>query len=159
MTMYKENVLAAMKSLKQMAPPFEGGCLCGNVRYRCDESPFWSSNCHCASCQKLGGGASATAFTLRTKKFTLLSGDTLRFERRAESGHGVTTTRCRDCGTWVYAERTGQPEWRSVLAATLDDPASFVLISEVYVSAAQPWSTLNPDLLHFQKMPEDEVSA
>ena len=121
----------AWKRLRSMPTPFEGGCLCGQFRYRCSKPPIWSSNCHCNSCQKLTGGSFSTAFTVKTSGFELLSGRALKFIRKAESGRVVTTIRCADCGVWVYAERAGNPEMTSVLASTLDDVSTFVLISDV----------------------------
>ena len=29
-----------------------GGCLCGNIRYCCDEEPMLVGVCHCKNCQK-----------------------------------------------------------------------------------------------------------
>jgi hypothetical protein len=105
----------------------------------------------------LSGGPFTSAFTVRTDSFEVLSGHTLKFERAAESGHAVRTVRCKDCGAWVYAERDSNPEWRSILATTLDDISKFVLISNVYVSEATPWTRLDPALMQFEKMPEDEL--
>ncbi|MEM7017219.1 MAG: GFA family protein [Pseudomonadota bacterium] len=146
-----------MAKLRRMQPPFEGGCLCGSIRYRCDESPFWSSNCYCQSCQKLGGGANTTAFTVRAKSFNLLSGELIRFARTAGSGNIVQTVRCKHCGTWVYSEREGKTEWISILASTLDNPENFVPISNVYVSHAVPWAYMDSSLMNFNRMPEDEI--
>ncbi|MFM9884479.1 MAG: GFA family protein [Burkholderiales bacterium] len=129
----------------------------GAFRYRCNQSPIWTSNCHCKACQVLSGGPYTSAFTVRTDGFEVLSGQALKFERAAESGQAVRTVRCKGCGTWVYAERDSHPEWRSVLATTLDDVSKFVVISNVYVCEAAPWSILDPALMQFQKMPEDEL--
>lgn len=133
--------------------------MCGAFRYRCTKAPIWSSNCHCKACQKLTGSSFSTAFTVKTNGFEVLSGDALLFDRKAESGGTVTTTRCAACGTWVLAKRATNPDLTSVLASTLDDVADFVLISNVYVTEAAPWTVLDPSLTQFQKMPEAELPA
>jgi hypothetical protein len=153
----RKALAQSLERLKQMAPPFEGGCLCGQLRYRCTEAPFWSANCHCKACQKLSGGPFTSAFTVKTGSFEVLCGETLAFERIAERGAAVRTIRCKACGTWVYAERDSNPEWRSVLAGTLDDASKFVPISNVYVSEAARWTIFDPALMQFQRMPEDEL--
>jgi hypothetical protein len=154
-----DRLAQAHKRLRAMPVPFEGGCICGAFRYRCSKPPFWSSNCHCKACQKLTGSSFSTAFTVKTSGFELLSGEALRFERLADSGDTVTVVRCATCGAWVYAERANAPEYRSILASTLDDTSEFVLISNVYVTEAAPWTVFDSALTQFQKMPEAELPA
>ena len=153
----RKQVLTHHQKLQRMKPPFEGGCLCGDVRYRISELPFWSAKCFCRCCQMLGGGDAATAFTVRHTGFELLAGNTQPYEWIAESGRTVKRQRCKNCGTWVFSERPESDEWRSVLASTLDQPSDFVLISNVYVSEASSWADIDTNLLNFQKMPEDEL--
>lgn len=133
--------------------------MCGGFRYRCSKPPFWSSHCHCGACQKATGSSFSTAFTVKTSGFEVLSGKALKFQRKAESGDTVTTTRCANCGVWVYAERSSKPEFRSILASTLDDVSELVLVSNVFVTEAAPWTVLDPALTQFQKMPEAELPA
>jgi hypothetical protein len=66
-------------------------------------------------------------------------------------------TRCANCGAWVYAERTSTPEFRSILASTLDDVSKLVLLSNVFVVEAAPWTVFDTSLTQFQKMPEAEL--
>lgn len=152
-----ERLRTALRELANMPAPFEGACLCGAVRYRCDAAPIWSGHCHCNTCKKLSGAPFTTAFTVKTEAFHMLRGKTLSFARGAESGHAVRTQRCADCGAWVWAERDARPDFRAVLATTLDDPRSLPLVAHAYVSEASPWVTLDPALTQFQKMPEDEL--
>ncbi len=133
--------------------------MCGAMRYRCTKPPVWSANCHCKACQKLTGGSFSTAYTVKTDGFEVLSGQAFNFDRTAESGGMVTTTRCATCSTWVYARRANNPDHTSVLAATLDDISNFVLISDVFVVEAAPWTKFDPQLTQFQRMPEAELPA
>ena len=41
--------------------PLEGGCLCGEVRYRIDAQPLWTAYRHCATCRH-NTGAPVTMF-------------------------------------------------------------------------------------------------
>lgn len=153
----KEHVLGAHAGLTKMPPPFEGGCECGGVRYRCTSAPFWSTSCYCRDCQKQGASACTTAFTIRTSAFVLLAGELLEFTSQADSGNTVSRMRCRHCGVWVFAQRSNKPAWRSVIASTLDDPDGFVLISNAFISSAPSWAAINPDIMQFERMPEDEL--
>ncbi|MCA8900639.1 MAG: GFA family protein [Hyphomonas sp.] len=152
-----ESLKKALRRLREMPVPFEGGCMCGQFRYRCTKAPVWSGNWHCHACQKLTGGSFSTAFTVATESFEVLQGTALEFEREAEGGSLVTTIRCAECGVWVYARRAGRPEMTSILAATLDDPSNFVLAANVYVSEAAPWTVLDASLAKFWKMPEADL--
>jgi hypothetical protein len=81
----------------------------------------------------------------------------LVFERGADGGHAVRTQRCVRCGTWVWAERDARPDFRAVLATTLDDPLTLPLVAHAYVSQVSSWVTLDPELTQFQRMPEEEL--
>lgn len=153
----KEKLPHLLGRLKRMEPPFEGGCICSEFRYRCTEAPFWSTNCYCRACQIESGSECSTAFTIPVASFEILSGTSRFSERRADSGKIVQTVRCGACNTWIYAGRRDDPEWRSVLASTLDEPSKFAAISNVYISEASSRAVLDPDLLQFRKMPQDEL--
>ncbi len=152
-----KKLRGALKELAQMPAPFEGGCLCGAVRYRCEAAPIWSGHCHCDACKKLSGAPYTTAFTVMADRFHVLQGEVLTFARGAESGHAVRTQRCRECGTWVWAERDSRSDFRAVLATTLDDMNALPIVGQAYVSQASPWITLDPNVTQFQRMPEDEL--
>ena len=38
-----------------MSVPFEGGCLCGAVRYTCNAEPVFAGHCHCVDCRRSSG--------------------------------------------------------------------------------------------------------
>jgi len=149
----------ALGELAQMSVPFSGGCLCGAVRYSCNAAPIWAGHCHCNACKKLSGAPFTTAFTMKAEAFRVLSGETMAFARKAKNGQTVRSLRCAACGTWVWAERESRPDFRAVLAPTLDDPASLRLVAHAFVAEASPWIKLDPSLTPFQGMPEDELPA
>ncbi|WP_229255107.1 GFA family protein [Candidatus Viadribacter manganicus] len=89
---------------------------------------------------------------MKADAFQVLSGKMRTFERNGEGGHKVRTPRCSGCGTWVWAEHDARPDFRAVLAPTLDDPPA-------YVSQMSPWVALDPELTQFQRMPEEERAS
>lgn len=52
----------------QTTPTFEGGCLCGAVRYRFDGLPLSSSNCFCRSC-RLASGATPVGWVVVARQY------------------------------------------------------------------------------------------
>ena len=65
--------------------PVEGGCQCGAVRYRLKASPLTVYNCHCKDCQRFSGAACSISMIVRNENFEVLSGQTVRYDRKAAS--------------------------------------------------------------------------
>ncbi|MCE3288216.1 MAG: glutathione-dependent formaldehyde-activating [Caulobacter sp.] len=141
-----------MKALAAMKPPFEGGCLCGAVRYVCAAAPVWSVNCHCNACQKLSGAPFVSAFSVPAGTVEI-SGETHAYHRDAEAGHRVQTHHCARCGGRVWAQSAGNTALVNLFAATLDDPSVFAALSNVYLSEAAGWIEPPTARFNFPKMP------
>ncbi len=132
--------------------PFEGGCICGAVRYVCTSQPVWSCNCHCRACQAGSGAPYVSALSVPSNSVSV-SGSRIEFTRTSESGHTVTTALCALCGTRVHAQSAGNTALLNLFAATLDNAGAFTPISNVYVSEKAPWVALDPAIPAFEKMP------
>ncbi len=52
-----------------MMSTFQGGCVCGAVRYECSGEPIATFNCHCRDCQHLSGGAYAPVLYFAANAF------------------------------------------------------------------------------------------
>jgi len=132
---------------------FQGGCLCGAVRYEIRGAPQWAAHCHCRSCQRALGAAFATWCSIDEDRFTLTKGRI----KTCETSPGVVRGFCADCGTSLTYAAEQEPEgedWQGktwFLAATLDDPAIVAPKTHVYVSHRQPWVQLDDGLPSFEK--------
>src|SRR5437667_1732066 len=80
-----------------MPVAFEGGCFCGEIRYRA-KSVFDSGYCHCSMCRRFTGCPALTWFSVPEHDFSLVSGVPKAFQSSA------TFTRyfCSTCGTHVF---------------------------------------------------------
>lgn len=141
-----------MAHLATMAPPITGACLCGRVTYVCSETPVWSVNCHCRSCQALSGAPFVSAFSVPARSFELV-GETVTFRRQAESGHEVASAHCAACGSRMFAQSGGATHLVNIFASTLTDASTFRPVSNVYVSEAAHWVDLPEAVLDFPGMP------
>ena len=66
---------------------FTGRCLCGAVRFECDEvEPIMAGNCHCRNCQRSSGAACVTALFF-PKDSVRITGHPCYFDVIAESGN------------------------------------------------------------------------
>ncbi len=74
---------------------FEGGCMCGAVRYKVSGEPFWIGHCHCASCRRHTGAPVVTFVALKEDQVAFTKGE----RRKYNSSPGVERAFCGQCGT------------------------------------------------------------
>jgi hypothetical protein len=74
------------------APPHQGGCLCGAVRYRFDARPWALNACHCMDCKKLTG-ATNLLMVLGPREAFSFDGPVERYRKRADSGNEIDIVR------------------------------------------------------------------
>ena len=131
-----------------MTPPFQGGCLCGSVRYVCAANPIYAYFCHCLDCQKESGSPFVTELYV-PRSSVELTGKTSRYTRTGDSGKSVHRNFCSSCGTVVLTEFDVEPDNVSVKACSLDDPSWVTPNFHLYITRRQPWLKLNDGLPQF----------
>jgi hypothetical protein len=128
-----------------MSKPIEGGCLCGAVRYEAKAKPISALHCYCRQCQHITGAGHASQFALPSSSVTI-HGKVSRYEIKAESGNSVTSVFCSVCGSPIYKQSEGYPQFKSFHAATLDDPSLFEPQQSVWTSQCQRWDLIDETL-------------
>ena len=124
---------------------YEGGCLCGSVRYRIAGIPRSSSVCFCRSCRLAGGAPSVAWFVVNIDRYTLLSGRPATFQ----SSPPVTRSFCAKCGTPLAYQHADDRHAIEIPTATLDDPQRFPPACEIWHSQRVPWAASNRTIPHF----------
>jgi hypothetical protein len=76
------------------------------------------------------------------------------FEWHGDSGRKIERGFCAKCGSNLFAKLERIPNGIGIRAGTLDDPSQYAPLMDFYVSSAQPWDTLNPELRKCQRSPE-----
>jgi len=123
-----------------------GGCACGTVRYEVREEPSFSFHCHCLPCQRATGGGHASSFIVSTDG-TTVEGDLTYYERITEKGNIVGQGFCPACGSPVLNRNSGMNDRLFIYAGSLDDPAQFKPVREIFHDDAPPWDHVDPDLV------------
>ena len=127
----------------------EGGCTCGNVRYRVSSEPLIVHGCHCRGCQKNSGSAFAINALFEADRVALLSGDIEETTVPTPSGTGQDIARCAVCkvGVWSNYNMGGplRKFIRFIRVGTLDEPDQFPPDVHIYTCSKQPWVTLPED--------------
>ena len=104
---------------------FEGGCTCGEVRYRLIRSPIIVHCCHCRWCQRETGTAFALNAMIESHCVELLKGKPERVDTPSNSGKGQDIIRCPSCHIAVWSHYAGAGDLPSfVRVGTLDKPTS-----------------------------------
>ena len=138
-----------------MAEPFEGGCLCGAVRYRVTPTVrFQAYACHCTDCQTRTGSAFGLQLSVLTADFHI-EGPVLRGEHVQPSGAIAGIFACEKCLTRLHTDNDRRPGIVNLRAGTLDDSRGIVPASHLWVSSKLPWVQIPSDCIAMERQPED----
>ncbi|PSL17793.1 GFA family protein [Shimia abyssi] len=134
---------------------FEGGCTCGQVRYRLSSRPLIVHGCHCTLCQRQSGGAYAVNALIEQDRVEVLSGSMRVVRVSTPSGAGQSITRCETCGVAVWSKYHALPkignEVLFIRVGTLDDPATMPPDVHIHTSSKQPYVTLSEHTRRFEE--------
>lgn len=133
-----------------MKLPITGGCLCGAVKYKILAKPLGAGNCHCRTCQR-SVGAPYMAVLFVPFQALKISGIYKEYATTSTSGNIMNRGFCPQCGTALFGKNSGSDKIRPVNAATLDDPGIYEPQMDFWVSDAQPWDYMNPELTKFEE--------
>jgi len=131
---------------------FDGGCLCGSVRYSARED-FGGGHCHCLDCRRTSGTGHGSHLIVAEDGFQL-QGVVKGFSKPADSGNIVTRYFCPECGSAIYSRNAAMPGLVFLRASSLDDPEVFRPQMVVYTDRAASWDRMDPALPGFARMPD-----
>lgn len=106
-----------------MSDVHEGGCLCGDVRYRTTAAPLRVTVCHCTFCQRFTGSAFLVEPIFRRADVVLTGVAPKTYDHRSDSSQKrVTLNFCGRCGTTLYLDLARFPDFLGLCGGTFDDP-------------------------------------
>lgn len=124
---------------------FEGGCLCGAVRYRASGQPRAKALCHCRSCRLASGAPSVAWVVWPAERFAFVKEAPARFE----SSPGIERTFCGRCGTPLTYQRISRPATIDVTTVTLDAADEFAPTKEIWTGEKLAWERVNDAIEQF----------
>ena len=119
----------------------EGGCACGEVRYRLTAEPLFVHCCHCLNCQRQTGSAFVINLLIEADRVELLGAEPQRVDVPRDDGSMQQVFRCSSCQIALYSIYT-RPQVLFVRAGTLDEPSSVAPDVHIYTKSKVPWVTL-----------------
>jgi len=130
---------------------FEGGCLCGAVRYHSAGPAVFMGNCYCADCRRESGSGHITAVAVPDPTLQV-HGATTEFTKTADSGQSISNSFCPVCGTTLYTHPSGLAGLALIRAGTLDDPGLVDPTINMYVASAPRWDRPAKGMVDFPGM-------
>jgi hypothetical protein len=127
-----------------------GGCLCGEVRFECDElGP--AGYCHCEDCRRCTGSAFNISVRCAESAFRIRSGQLSKFTKTADGGSELSRYFCHSCGSPIFASSPVNPNVIFIKAGVLDDPSSVRPTLEAWVRSKVGWSTPPGGIRRFER--------
>jgi hypothetical protein len=127
----------------------DGGCSCGEVRYRLESDPLFVHCCHCLSCQRQTGSAFVVNVLIEADRVHVLAGEPQPVDVPRDDGSSQRIYRCPTCQVAVFSEYT-RPEIRFVRGGTLDEPRSVAPDVHIFTRSKLPWVELPESVPAFE---------
>lgn len=131
--------------------PCDGGCRCGQVRFRISAPPLLTMACHCTGCQRMTASAYSLSAAIPSEGFLVTQGEPVIGGLHAAPRHYF----CSYCMSWMFTRPDGFDTFVNVRATMLDDPSWFTPFIETWTSEKLPWAT-TPAVHSFEKLPAFE---
>jgi hypothetical protein len=122
-------------------------CSCGQLSVEVEGDPVRVSICHCLACQQRTGSVFGVQARFPRERVAI-EGQASRFTRVGDSGGQVTFRFCARCGSTVYWEPDGLPDFVVVAVGAFADPAFPPPTVSVYEARRHGWALPGLDLEH-----------
>ena len=139
--------------LEKSTRNYQGGCLCGAIRYEVRGQPLVVAHCHCEDCQRSSGAGHSTGAMFPVDRFRL-TGQTAEYELVSDKGTKVTRVFCPACGSPVFGCNTGMVGYVTITLGTLDDASGFAPQVVIFDRNRKPWDTMDESLPTFAAQPD-----
>jgi hypothetical protein len=136
-----------------MSEPYTGGCACGAIRYEISDQPIFMNDCQCRDCQRRSGTGHGSYLTFPRRSAVKLEGKATHWDIAGDSGNVKSHAFCPTCGSPVYLTFAAMPDFFTVHAASLDDPARYGPQAVTYTVRGHAWDHLDPAPSKFDRMP------
>ena len=128
----------------------EGGCSCGEVRYRVESEPLFTHCCHCLNCQRQTGSAFVINLLIEADRVKLLTGALDAVEVPRDDGSTQTIYRCPRCQIAAFS-RYSRPDVLFIRGGTLDDPSAVAPDVHIYTRSKLDWVALPESVPAFEE--------
>lgn len=128
---------------------FQGGCLCGAIRYQINRKFLNAMHCYCNMCRKAHGTAFSTHVIVKPAQLQWLSGELTAYE----SSSNAFREFCPQCGTHVLVHGQSGDNTLAIPAGTLDGDQPLTILGHMYVGELVGWYQITDQLPQHEQWP------
>jgi len=124
---------------------YEGGCLCGAVRYRALAPYLRCMICHCEQCRKHSGSPCLSFVHFPADSFSWIGEEPRRYRSSAFAERGF----CKKCGSTLSMHEEILADRVQIALGSLDDPAAVTPDDHVWTKSRISWFETRDELPRF----------
>lgn len=124
---------------------FEGGCLCGQVRYRATASPLRGVICHCSMCRRHSGAPALAFVHFPAASFRWLAGPPSWYRSSEHAERGF----CATCGSTLGMREDVLGDRVQVCIGSLNEPDTVRIDDHVWTQQQVAWFEVEDELPRF----------
>lgn len=121
-----------------MTETYEGGCLCGAVRFRAEGPAKWTAYCHCASCRRHTGAPVSAYAGFERAQVVFTEGEPAHFASSA----GVVRGFCGVCGSTLSYEGERWPTELHLHIGAFDRPEALAPTDHAFAEERLSWMSI-----------------
>ena len=129
---------------------YQGGCLCGAVKFEIYGKMRQIINCHCRQCRRTHGHYAAYS-SVEKSMFKLILDTGLKWFRSSDKAKRGF---CRECGASLFFERIGEKNI-SIAAGMLDYTSGLKTISHIFINDKSDYYIVDDELPKYKKYHEN----
>ncbi|ALN63734.1 glutathione-dependent formaldehyde-activating enzyme family protein [Lysobacter antibioticus] len=126
---------------------FEGGCLCGAVRYRATSAPLRGVICHCGLCRRHSGAPALAFVHFPADAFAWLASPPSWYRSSEHAERGF----CGVCGSTIGMRESVLADRVQVCIGSLDEPERAGIDDHVWTGSQLPWFEVADALPRFTR--------
>jgi hypothetical protein len=115
--------------------PVEGGCRCGQVRFRVSAPPLLTMVCHCKGCQRMTSSAFSLSAAIPSEGFEVTEGEPVIGGLHGPTRHYF----CPHCMSWLFTRAEGVDWFVNLRPTVLDEARWSTPFVETFTSTKLPW--------------------
>ena len=127
---------------------YNGGCLCGKVRFEITGKIQDVIYCHCSQCRKAQGSAFATNGNIDIKGFKFISGENEL--TGYESSPGQTKYFCKNCGSPIISKSETNPNKVRVRLGVIESDIIERPLAHIFVTSKANWEDIAGNLPQYE---------